>query len=180
LFVRADMMQISRYKEAISGFQGEVMRATENEPVQFASGKVHMEIILTSLGSKDADLSQALMRAAMIGNTSAVAALLDHGVDVNARDENGRTALMEAAFGGHEETVRVLIERGADVNACDRDGWTALMEGASKGRLNVVRMILEAGADVSARNKNGWSALKASARSSSRMLKLLKEAGAEL
>ena len=118
------------------------------------------------------------MRAAMIGNTIAVVALLER-VDVNSRDENGRTALIEAAFGGHEETVRALIERGADVNACDRDGWTALMESASKGRLGIVKIILEAGADLRAKNKNGWTALKASARSSAKIHRLLKESGAE-
>ncbi len=156
------------------------MQETESDTVQFAPGKFHMEIILKSLESKAAEPSAALMRAAMIGNTSAVVALLECGVDVDVRDEHGRTALMEAAFGGHEETVRALIERRADVNACDRDGWTALMEGASKGRPKIVKMILDAGADPSARDKNGWSALKASARSSSGVARLLKAAGADV
>ncbi len=154
------------------------MSVIKNESSPFVPGKIHMEMVKASLGSKmdsstDEDLG-ALIRAAMIGSTYAVMALLEKGIDVNARDINGRTALIEASFGGHLETVKALLVRGADANAQDNDGWTALMEAASKGHTDVVRTLIDAGADTRTRNKDGWTALKATARSNTTIIRMLK------
>lgn len=54
-------------------------------------------------------------------------ALLDSGVDVNARDRGGRTALHLAAVLGQAEVARYLLSRGADINAKDAAGRTPLM-----------------------------------------------------
>ena len=148
-------------------------------------GKMHLEVLERSVESASSgaipDLrSEALLRAAMIGHTSAVEALLDQGVDANARDEYGRTPLIEAAFGGHTETVRVLLERGADVNARDKNGWTALMEAASKVHVGIVRTLLAEGADVNARSRNGWTALKTVSRKQPQLVRLLRKAGASV
>lgn len=56
--------------------------------------------------------SDALIEAAEAGNAAAVKALLNAGVDANAR-HNGFTALMKAAQNGHAETVWVLVSAGA-------------------------------------------------------------------
>jgi ankyrin repeat protein len=153
--------------------------------VSAAIGKRHVELVQASLDNDNADRVigdglTALMRAAMIGHTEAVQALLDRGVDANARDEDGRTALLEAAFGGHLDTLKLLLERRADVNACDHDGWTPLMEAASKGHTEAVRELLEAGAEVNSRNRNGWTALRAAARGHFEITTLLKAAGGTL
>jgi ankyrin repeat protein len=144
-------------------------------------GKIHTEVVESSLEQAEADrlpvdLTQALMRASLIGATAAVKTLLDAGADVNAADRHGRTALMEAVFSGHTETIRALLERGADVDAKDLGGWTALMEAASKGHTEIVRMLLARGADVNARNRGGWTASRAAARGNLELLMLLKRA----
>lgn len=54
-------------------------------------------------------------------------ALLDSGIDVNARDRSGRTALHLAATLGQAKLAHYLLARGADVNAKDRIGRTPLM-----------------------------------------------------
>jgi hypothetical protein len=77
--------------------------------------------------------------------------LLEHGADVNARDDLGDTPLHEAAH-GHVDVVRLLLEHGADVNARDKNGQTPLHEAASWG---VVRLLPDHGADVNTRDKNG-------------------------
>ncbi len=78
------------------------------------------------------DGTTALMVAAGIGwvegvtyewsrdaNLEAVTLLLDLGIDVNARNSEGRTALMGAAHKGRNEIVELLVERGADLDARD-------------------------------------------------------------
>ncbi len=78
--------------------------------------------------------------------TEFVQALLDKGVDVNAKDNHGFTALIWAAKGGHTEAVQALLDKGADVNARDNTGKTALMIAASRGHKEIVQLLKEAGA----------------------------------
>ena len=121
--------------------------------MEFVSGAIHKEAVEASLKEPDlkanpAGTLRALMRAALIGETAGIVALIEKGADANASDQDGRTPLMEASFGGHTATVQALIDRGADVNAKDRDGWTALMEAAAKGHTDTVRALLAGGADL--------------------------------
>jgi len=50
--------------------------------------------------------------------------LLEHGADVNARDENGATPLHHAAFDGNREIVSMLLWYLADKHVEDRYGQT--------------------------------------------------------
>ena len=59
-----------------------------------------------------------LMMASRTGNMEAVAALLEHGAQVNVSESlRGTTALMWAAEQGHASVVRLLVEHGARVDA---------------------------------------------------------------
>ena len=149
----------------------------------FAIGRVHTETVASSLenatrGSSASETFAGMMRAAMIGHTTAVRRFLDLGAEINAVDDTGRTTLIEAVFGGHMDTVEELLNRGANVNAQDGDGWTALMEAASKGRADFVRTLLAHGADARLRNKNGWTALRTTAKCNTELVRLLRDAGA--
>ena len=149
----------------------------------FIAGEKHIATVRASLAHAGASASseetaQTLMRAALIGHTAAVRALLDGGADVNTTDPNGWTPLMEAVFAGHAETIRALLARGADVNTKDRAGWTPLMEAASKGHVEAVMILLACGADANARSSKGWTALKATPKDNAEIIKLLKQAGA--
>ncbi|KAI9467307.1 ankyrin repeat protein, partial [Lactarius psammicola] len=55
-----------------------------------------------------------------------VRVLIQHGADVNARDETQSTPLHLASSSGSPETVRVLIEHGAGVNTRDGSNNTPL------------------------------------------------------
>ncbi len=52
--------------------------------------------------------------------------LIDHGADVNVKDDKGKTPLHCAAVGAYLEGMRALLENGADVNAVDDEGNTPL------------------------------------------------------
>jgi ankyrin repeat protein len=132
---------------------------SEDEEMTFVAGIVHKEMVRASLANPQGS-AEAFLRAALIGETAAVSALIDKGVAVNLKDRNGRTALMEASFSGHLETVKTLLEKGADVNAADNSGWTALMEAASKGHSGIVEILLSCGADARAKTLAGWFVLR--------------------
>jgi ankyrin repeat protein len=71
--------------------------------------------------------------------------LLEKGVDVEAKGEDGWTALMRAAKGGHKAMVWLLLEKGADVEAKDKWGSTVLNEAARCRHEAVVWLLLEKG-----------------------------------
>ena len=74
--------------------------------------------------------------------------LLKKGVDVNARDDDGRTPL----FYADAEAAELLIKAGADVNARDNDGQTPLFHAYADAEV-----LIKAGADVNAVDKEGNS-----------------------
>jgi ankyrin repeat protein len=92
------------------------------------------------------DGTAALMQAAREGHTETVKALIEGGVDVNAKTPKGSTALMFAAREGHTETVKALIDGGTDVNAETEKGTTALMVAARSGYTEIVELLKQAGA----------------------------------
>ena len=98
-----------------------------------------------------------LWRAAESGEASDVAAILSHGVDVNARNEHGMTALMRAARFGHAAVVHVLIEHGADPNLARNDKFTALALAAFFGHTETVRILIENGAKTEVVTRFGTS-----------------------
>ena len=55
-------------------------------------------------------------------------ALLAHGADVNAQNEDGQTALIHIAqiYDPKGEKTKWLLEHGADVNIRNKEGKTAL------------------------------------------------------
>ena len=52
--------------------------------------------------------------AANYNKIEAVAALISHGADVNAREEHGGTPLMVASVMGNAKVVEALLDAGAD------------------------------------------------------------------
>ena len=64
--------------------------------------------------------------AAIGGSPETVAAMLERGINVDARSDAGVTALLYAASRGRAEVVALLLKRGADVDARNGVGKTAL------------------------------------------------------
>ena len=95
-----------------------------------------------------------LMMAAQEGYVEAVLLLLEHGDDVNAKNEGGETALTLAADSGHTETVAVLLDHGADVNVIDNYSDTPLANAAYNEHLDTLRLLLKYGADPDVVNVN--------------------------
>ena len=56
----------------------------------------------------------ALGWAALYGDATTAAWLLDHGADVKITDRGGHTPLHQAAFAGHLNVLKLLLQRGAN------------------------------------------------------------------
>ena len=104
-----------------------------------------------------------------------------HGVNVNARDNQGNTALMHLLgkwdIGG---TLKALLKVGANPNITNKEGNTSLMMVVMRRWDNMVQAFLEAGADPNIKNKAGKTALQiAKEKKDDAIIKLLKEHGAK-
>jgi ankyrin repeat protein len=109
------------------------------------------------------DLDSALGALAPFGDARALATLLDHGADVNARlsnvrrDMDGRTPLMLAASSDLTavDAVKMLIDRGADINATGPGGESALDLAKRNGLTAVVGLLTASGAHESTLLRRG-------------------------
>jgi ankyrin repeat protein len=84
-------------------------------------------------------------RVFLATNAATAAALLRHGVNINARNNGNATPLHYA-----EDVllVRLFVQNGADVNALSSYGHTPLHLVASKGMWEVVWFLLFAGVNT--------------------------------
>ncbi|KAK8783104.1 hypothetical protein V5799_015559 [Amblyomma americanum] len=102
---------------------------------------------------------------------AALRRLIELGVDVSVRDQDGRPPLLWAASvetrpsktycpSGSSDAILALVNAGADVGATDKDGLTALHCAASRGHVDCLETLVSlCGADVDAVDSNGCSAL---------------------
>jgi ankyrin repeat protein len=69
--------------------------------------------------------------------------LLDHGANVNEREEDSSTPLDLATHNGHLETVTLLLERGVDVHVLNEMGETPYQVSLVYGYLDIANLIRE-------------------------------------
>ena len=94
-----------------------------------------------------------LIEAVRQCNLRMIQTILDHGADVNERNDVEITALMAAAHRGCDAAIPLLVKRGASVNAHDSWGITPLH--LAGGYPACVSTLLRLGADPRARAKDG-------------------------
>lgn len=157
---RPDLARLLRRHGARAGatetdlFLDACMRADRDAATrQLAGGRVRLDQL------DDADRA-VVVRAAAEGRTAAVRLMLDLGLSVDARGEDGGTPLHAAAYSGSADTVRLLLDRGADLEARDTTWNSTPLEWAKVGSgerpaadpdadwVATVRVLLEAGASV--------------------------------
>lgn len=118
------------------------------------------ELTAEEANLRDQDGRTPLMHAVLAedADPAVVAALIDRGADVNARDTGQEwTALHFAARDQNLALVRQLLEAGAEVDPVDVFGntplWRAVMEAGSDS--TVIRLLLSHGADPGRKNRHG-------------------------
>lgn len=94
------------------------------------------------------NLSIELVEAVKTGNLIRLKEIINLGVNINNKDQNGNTILFLASLYGQKEVVELLINIGANVNERDNNGRTPLMYAAYNGHTSVIELLLQSGADV--------------------------------
>ncbi|KAE8340521.1 ankyrin repeat-containing domain protein [Aspergillus arachidicola] len=90
--------------------------------------------------------------------------LIESGVPLDSRAEDGSTLLLRAARYGYDKSCASLVAYGADVNIYPTKYWgTPLQEAIRSSRVNIANVLLEHGADINAlpAENSGITALQA-------------------
>ncbi len=104
--------------------------------------------------SKGADVSSFHMAACM-GDLTRVKRFVEHGANVDTKDELGWTPLYWAASTGQENVAAFLIAKGANIHTKTNDGTTILYQAAQAGARELAELLISRGADVNTKGKYG-------------------------
>jgi 26S proteasome non-ATPase regulatory subunit 10 len=80
-----------------------------------------------------------------------IQALVNHGSNVHATDDNGRTPLYCIVKMGMTESAIELLKGGAKLDAVDRSRETVLHRAAAAGNLDLAKPLLTKNADIATR-----------------------------
>ena len=88
-------------------------------------------------------MPKRLFHFAEEGKTEEIVRLIQEGINIHSKNENGDNALLIAAHRGHVDTVRLLLDSGAYLHSTNNSGFTPLITAAMQCHTEVVRVILE-------------------------------------
>ncbi|ORY75169.1 ankyrin, partial [Neocallimastix californiae] len=74
--------------------------------------------------------------------------LVNNGVYINRKDQEGNTSLVIASKEGFFEIVKFLVDKKANVNKFNSIGYTPLMFASQNGHLSIVKYLLNHGANI--------------------------------
>lgn len=120
--------------------------------------------------------------AATSGKLPILTSLIQAGVDINGRGENGKTALMICCAEGHLSCVKALLAAGASLDMTSDDGAVALSYAANGGHASCVKELLEHGAPPNVSDVSDATPLMAAVHGGgdAAVVKLLLSHGADL
>lgn len=82
-----------------------------------------------------------LMFASARNHKDIVVFLIEHGANVNQKDDAGGTALIYAVWKGHKDIVAILIDKGADILITTSDGRSPLSVASDEGHTDIHAML---------------------------------------
>ncbi|XP_036003040.1 ankyrin repeat domain-containing protein 6b isoform X4 [Fundulus heteroclitus] len=123
----------------------------------------------------------ALHRAAVVGNSHIISALIEEGCALERQDKDGNTALHEVSWHGFSQCVKLLVKAGANVHAKNKAGNTALHLACQNGHTQSSKVLLLGGSRPDSKNQVGDTPLHmAAALNHKKTVRLLLEAGADV
>jgi len=110
-----------------------------------------------------------------------VKALLEAGLDANAKDKDGDSLLSWSFDYGHFDIVKLLLDAGADANSRDSFGEPLVHEALDSNDIDIVKSFIDAGVSVDIQNTSGQSLLESAVEENNTdIVKLLLDAGADI
>lgn len=94
----------------------------------------------------------AIFNAAKNNDVPTIENELNHGVNIESKDDAGRTPLYWAAWAGKFNAVKYLVDHGANINASGEYGYTALHGAAQSDNLEIAKYLVERGAIIDVKN----------------------------
>ena len=149
LFTAVEKSQIDKIKELVALGANINERKGEWTPLLLAAkkGNVGVMSLLFDLGIATDLIDDALVIATGENkHTDCVAYLLEHGANINARDEESRTALSHAVERKRLKTVQFLLEHGANMHYAQTVG-DPLHIAVQSGNIKITKLLLEHGAN---------------------------------
>ncbi|XP_023856586.1 ankyrin repeat domain-containing protein 6 isoform X1 [Salvelinus sp. IW2-2015] len=106
----------------------------------------------------------ALHRAAVVGNSDVISALIQEGCALDRQDKDGNTALHEVSWHGFSQSVKLLVKAGANVHSKNKAGNTALHLACQNGHAQSSKVLLLGGSRPDSKNHVGDTCLHVAAR----------------
>jgi len=191
-FALKDSNEYTAFDYAISNKNVEMVKAFFDKGVDCGIGNENLIKILKN-DYRDLDFNQILFaavtykRLSQFFSASIFKLLIEKGIDINIKNNQGETILMKAIQCHHPEIAKILIENGAYINAVSNNGITVLEQAAHNGDLETVRLLIEKGAVINVKHKSCATALMIAAYNASKkgyycleIVRLLIESGAEV
>ena len=100
---------------------------------------------LINAASTNAQKVMPIHAAASANSLELCALLLDHGADVNARQQDEFTPLHAAAQNSNVELVRLFLSHGSEVNVRTISGLSPLQLAMESKNKQIIKLILDAG-----------------------------------
>jgi ankyrin repeat protein len=127
----------------------------------------------------------ALHFAVMHSHLEVAKVLIEHGADVNAKDNENKFTPLHFAVMAHSrnlELAELLIRNGADLSAAGPlGGQTPLHMAVAAGNMSLTTLFIAKGADVNVRNESGATPLhEAARRGYKEIVEFLIEKGAQI
>eukprot|EP01038_Epipyxis_sp_PR26KG_P006096 gene6096-8400_t len=127
------------------------------------SQKQSMKSGFVSKKKKDITFIQTQNESEMMKNRfELVLLLLDKGVDITVRDNDGYDPLLssiQVITDNNVDVVRLLLDRGANINTQDNHKMTCLVLAACYNNVSVMELLLDRGMNVNESNKEGLTPL---------------------
>lgn len=122
-----------------------------------------------------------LHQAIRCSNENMVTILLDHGADVETRDELSRTALFETLDCHSLDAAVLLLDQGINLSSCDHKGNTVLHEAIRRSTFEHASLFIGQGIELNIFNEEGLTPLHLAARHNHcRIVNDLIEKGADI
>ncbi len=135
-------------------------------------------VTITRTGTLSDKKLAPIFEAASAGDTAALKAELEKGVNPNKLDqENGLSPLHYAVAGNHLDAIKLLINYKADVNLRSKEKWTPLHWAALMEVPQAAEILIQAGAKRGKKGQKGKKAIDLT--KNPEMIKVLKAAQVE-